>query len=437
MAIQPFATQIQPPQIQPVNAMAQVGQLMAMRNAQQENALRDLQMGQLKQGIEQENALREYLRGADLSTPEARRGLARYGTPGLEAQRALQQSEAATLQTSVAQQQLITDRLKAVKDIQKSARTPEDRLAVHDAVHADPVLGPYLANMGATADRGRAQILNAAKTPESWTAFMLESDYGLDKVIDSQLRGRTAAVQEQQLELRERELNKPEAPTMTEVVDPSDPTRMLRVDAKTYRGGSLGSAGVLGVSGKEPSSAKTAEKMTAGKELFDTQMGEIRRSYDALFEMKAIPSTTFTATENAKISAETSGLGQNIGRVLGTKAQSERNIISNARVMLLNAVKQATGMSAQQLNSNVELQTYLKALTDPSRDYESNIKTLDNLENWVNARQTSGNGSVATPSERTGGRTRAPGGPKTAAPTSGTSSADGVDTNNPLLVKQK
>jgi len=188
MPIQPFATQIQPPQIQPVNAMAQVGQLMAMRNAQQENALRDLQMGQLKQGIEQENALREYLRGADLSTSEARKGLVRYGTPGLEAQRALQQAEAASLQTASAQQQLITDRLKSFKEIQKSALTPEDRLAFHDAVHADAVLGPYLESMGATADRGRAQILEAAKTPDSWQSFLVQSDLGLDKLIDLGIR---------------------------------------------------------------------------------------------------------------------------------------------------------------------------------------------------------------------------------------------------------
>lgn len=184
MAIQPFATQIQPPQIQPVNAMAQVGQLMAMRNAQQENQLRQLQTRQLEQGIAQENALREYLSGADLSTPEARQGLVRYGTPGLEAQRALQQAEAASLQTASAQQQLITDRLKSFKEIQKGALTPEDRLALHDAVHADRLLGPYLASMGATADRGRAQIINAAKTPDSWQSFLVQSDLGLDKLID-------------------------------------------------------------------------------------------------------------------------------------------------------------------------------------------------------------------------------------------------------------
>lgn len=40
------------------------------------------------------------------------------------------------------------------------------------------------------------------------------------------------------------------APTMTEIVDPTDPGRTLRIDAKTYRGGGMGSPGVVGISGQ-------------------------------------------------------------------------------------------------------------------------------------------------------------------------------------------
>lgn len=39
------------------------------------------------------------------------------------------------------------------------------------------------------------------------------------------------------------------AVTTAEVIDPTDPTRMLKVDARTYKGGSIGSPGVIGVSG--------------------------------------------------------------------------------------------------------------------------------------------------------------------------------------------
>ena len=37
--------------------------------------------------------------------------------------------------------------------------------------------------------------------------------------------------------------------TLTEVLDPKDPTRMLRVDANVYNGGTLGDTGVFGISG--------------------------------------------------------------------------------------------------------------------------------------------------------------------------------------------
>jgi hypothetical protein len=39
----------------------------------------------------------------------------------------------------------------------------------------------------------------------------------------------------------------------------------------------------------------------------------------------------------------------------------------------------ATGLSATQLNSNVELQTYLKTATDPKVSIQSNGKALNNI----------------------------------------------------------
>ena len=66
--------------------------------------------------------------------------------------------------------------------------------------------------------------------------------------------------------------------------------------------------------------------------------------------------------------------------MLGTKEQDARNAIQSSRMRLLNAIKNATGMSAQQLNSNIELQTWLQSLTDVNRSYESNIEILDKIE---------------------------------------------------------
>jgi hypothetical protein len=58
----------------------------------------------------------------------------------------------------------------------------------------------------------------------------------------------------------------PVAPTVTTVEDPNNPGKFLQVDARTYKGGGAGAAGVIG--GARPSA--TAEKITAQR----AQMGK-------------------------------------------------------------------------------------------------------------------------------------------------------------------
>lgn len=170
------------------------------------------------------------------------------------------------------------------------------------------------------------------------------------------------------------------APTMTEVVDPSDQKRMLRVDARTYKGGGLGSAGVLGVSGKEPSLAKKDEKEGQGKELLATELDNMRQHYTTLKELGGMPSSDSGTLSNAMAWTQSSGAGQLGGRIFGTKEQDERNAIKSTRLLLMNAIKNATGMSAQQMNSNVELKTWLDSLGDPTQSYESNMEIIKNIE---------------------------------------------------------
>lgn len=158
---------------------------------------------------------------------------------------------------------------------------------------------------------------------------------------------RTAVTREPQV----RVVNPP-APTMTEVVDPSDPTRLLRVDAKSYRGGSLGSIGVLGVSGKEPTAARREEKTGIGREDVSKQVAQLRDYYNQLNESGSITNPDSGTIANLGASISSSALGQMAGRATGTKAQSIRNAIAQQRPLLLQAIKEATGMSAKQMDSN-------------------------------------------------------------------------------------
>ena len=73
-------------------------------------------------------------------------------------------------------------------------------------------------------------------------------------------------------------------------------------------------------------------------------------------------------------------IGQRTGQLFATEAQVERDVINSARSRLVNSIKNATGMSAQQLNSNVELQTMLKSISDPGQSYQSAIRIIEDIE---------------------------------------------------------
>jgi len=128
---------------------------------------------------------------------------------------------------------------------------------------------------------------------------------------------------------------------------------------------------------------KEAAKEVAGAEAFEGVIGEMESAYDQLDRMGAIPSTRRSAAENLAISTRTSGAGQMLGRAAGTPEQSLRNEIQSARLRLLQGIKAATGMSAQELNSNVELQQWLDSVTNPANDVESNRKILNSIRTFV------------------------------------------------------
>lgn len=125
--------------------------------------------------------------------------------------------------------------------------------------------------------------------------------------------------------------------------------------------------------------AEAENKKVAGKQEFEDSLANLAQRYSALKEMGGITSTGQGGLSNLGASLSTSGIGQSIGGLFGTKEQSERNKIAGEVPLLTQAIKNATGMSAQQMNSNVELQTFLKALGDPRNDYEANIEILKNL----------------------------------------------------------
>jgi len=172
----------------------------------------------------------------------------------------------------------------------------------------------------------------------------------------------------------------PVAPTITQIVDPTDPNKMITIDARRYQGGGAGSPGVIGVSGKEPSAALRENKTEAGKTQLADDLENLRFSFQKLDSLRAIPSTERNALSNVTSGLASTAIGQRTGQLFATEAQVERDVINSARSRLVNSIKNATGMSAQQLNSNVELQTMLKSISDPGQSYQSAIRIIEDIE---------------------------------------------------------
>jgi hypothetical protein len=129
---------------------------------------------------------------------------------------------------------------------------------------------------------------------------------------------------------------------------------------------------------------KTAEK-APGRNQVSTLIKKVRAAYEQLDKANAIPSERRGGFANAMDYVASSSLGREAQKMVGTKSSKYLSEIINSRKLLATAIKNATGMSAQEMNSNVELQLTLDALTDPTQGIEAARTTLDTLEELYGA----------------------------------------------------
>ena len=135
-----------------------------------------------------------------------------------------------------------------------------------------------------------------------------------------------------------------------------------------------------------PKLTPTEEKMALDKENkakakgnVETMIGKLYDAYAGLSKSGGIVDTTKPGMDNLGAGIAASGPGQYVGKMTGSPDQGLRNTVDTTRPLLLAAIKEATGMSAKAMDSNVELQFYLKSATDPSLDIKTNIDALNTL----------------------------------------------------------
>jgi hypothetical protein len=137
---------------------------------------------------------------------------------------------------------------------------------------------------------------------------------------------------------------------------------------------------------KGPSAAvikaqERADKIVEGKESLSDTVEVAKTLVADLAKSGGMTSTSNGPLSNLITSLGTGTIGQFGGRVVGTANQAKRDELNSVRLQLFNSVKEATGMSASQLNSNVELKTWLNSLGGADMTKEANEAILNNISN--------------------------------------------------------
>lgn len=385
------------------NQLAQYGQvqqLMAARDAQQINALK---MQEAQAALEERNALRRL----NPSAPDYEQQLFRVNPQlGINYRKEAATTAAQEAARKKSEFDLTAARRKFGDDLKRnlSANPSNENVvawgqdAVLQGIYPEDQVAATVQQLLALPPQQRASILSqaGASPSELKPSTQTVNRGGATEVIQVPAFGGApttlgayqdvplpANVQAQRIEIarQSRPPAQPVAPTITTIVDPTNPNQMITIDARRYQGGGANSPGVVGVAGKEPSAALRTNKVEAGKTQLADDLDNLRASFEALDKMRSIPSTERNVLSNVASGIAATGVGQKTGQLFGTEAQVERDVINSARSRLVNSIKNATGMSAQQLNSNVELQTMLKSISDPGQSVQAALRIIDDIEN--------------------------------------------------------
>lgn len=120
-----------------------------------------------------------------------------------------------------------------------------------------------------------------------------------------------------------------------------------------------------------------------------SSIAELRGIYGSLNNMGAMVSPKNKTGANVLARVRSSGAGQYIEGAIGTEAQTQRDRINSIRPGLMQTLAKATGMTGKQLDSNADVQLFMKTVTDPTASYEANMAALDGLERLVRSRRQS------------------------------------------------
>ncbi|NBX70990.1 MAG: hypothetical protein EBQ98_03690, partial [Actinobacteria bacterium] len=172
------------------NPLSMYGTVANIQNAQNQNALAQYTLAAARRGEETENALNKAYMEAynpqtgqiDLAALRGKVATAGVGSklPAIEKQLAEVEKEQLARQEQLGK--LVNQKFDQSRSLLANVRTPDEYIAWHEANHADPVLGKYLASRGVTAEQSRAQIMAELAQPGGFQRLVTRSATALDKM---------------------------------------------------------------------------------------------------------------------------------------------------------------------------------------------------------------------------------------------------------------
>lgn len=117
------------------------------------------------------------------------------------------------------------------------------------------------------------------------------------------------------------------------------------------------------------------------KKGFEDTLAAMSKYYDDLQSSGDMVSVYNSPIKNIKNYLASTDAGQMVGGALGTQAQSTRDKVNNLLPQLMLDIKNATGMSAKQLDSDKDVQFIKQSLTNPKVEYGAVKAALQNLKN--------------------------------------------------------
>jgi len=374
------------------NTLAGIDAQAALKNA-------DLQQRQAEMTQQQQKDAAVLAQQAELKKAELAQQEKLHAAPSgnalaqIDAQASIQNANLQQRQAELAHRQqqdldqLELDRNKFTNqaDFQKAqlaqqAKHQQEQLALQREVHQTPS-GNTLANVDAQAQMKGQELQQrqaelAARQKQDMTELALkkgqykdQADFNRAKLaLEAKHQGEQNAIAQERNQIA-KAFHTAQLAKQTESKAPSGYRQTADGNLEAIPGG--------------PADVKAhaaQSKLDAGRQTVNDLVMGLRDHYDQLDEQGGITNPDKGAMTNLTAGIGSSGPGQAVGRLFGTQTQSIRNTIAQQRPLLLNAIKEATGMSAKQMDSNAEMKMYLAAATDPTLDVKANRAALDMLD---------------------------------------------------------